>query len=285
MNSRESPQYLVDLTLARRLERAEGRANAEFVEARARALPDSGACWIEVAGAYAMFDGVGSPCTQTFGLGLFDPIGAGEMETLERFFCERGAEVFHEVCPLADTSLVGLLNERGYRPLEFSSVLFRPIEPDIRPPEVPNELIQVRVIKRGEEALWANIAARGWIDVAPELFEYLQDLAPIYTHQQNTHLFLAEQKGEPIAAAALGLFDGMALLAGACTVPEWRKQGAQRALLQERLRYAAEHGCDLAMMVALPGSESQRNAERQGFRIAYTRIKWRLASAVASGRG
>ena len=62
----------------------------------------------------------------------------------------------------------------------------------------------------------------------------------------------------------------------ASTVPEGRKQGAQLALLDARLRYAAEHGCELAMMGALPGSASQRNAERQGFRIAYTRIKWRL---------
>jgi len=29
-------------------------------------------------------------------------------------------------------------------------------------------------------------------------------------------------------------------------------------------------------MCALPGSGSQRNAERHGFRIAYTRMKWRL---------
>jgi hypothetical protein len=35
-----------------------------------------------------------------------------------------------------------------------------------------------------------------------------------------------------------------------------------------------ESGCDLAMMGAQPGSASQRNGERQGFRIAYTRIKW-----------
>jgi hypothetical protein len=27
-------------------------------------------------------------------------------------------------------------------------------------------------------------------------------------------------------------------------------------------------------MVATPGSASQRNAERNGFRVAYTRIKW-----------
>ena len=46
------------------------------------------------------------------------------------------------------------------------------------------------------------------------------------------------------------------------------------------MRYAFEHGCDLAMMVALAGSESQRNAERKGFRIAYTRTKWRLSVGV-----
>jgi hypothetical protein len=71
----------------------------------------------------------------------------------------------------------------------------------------------------------------------------------------------------------------VALLAGACTVPEARKQGAQLALLEGRLRAAAEQGCDLAMMCAAPGSASQRNAERHGFRIAYTRIKWRLVPA------
>jgi hypothetical protein len=37
-----------------------------------------------------------------------------------------------------------------------------------------------------------------------------------------------------------------------------------------------EHGCDLAMIVTVPGSGSQRNAEREGFRVAYTRVKWRL---------
>jgi len=30
------------------------------------------------------------------------------------------------------------------------------------------------------------------------------------------------------------------------------------------------------MMVAAPGSASQRNAERNGFRVAYTRTKWQL---------
>jgi GNAT superfamily N-acetyltransferase len=72
------------------------------------------------------------------------------------------------------------------------------------------------------------------------------------------------------------MHQGVALFAGAATVPEMRRRGLQTALLAERLRYARLQGCDLAMMVAETGSNSQRNAERQGFRIAYTRFKWRL---------
>ena len=77
----------------------------------------------------------------------------------------------------------------------------------------------------------------------------------------------------------MSIYDDVALLAGASTVPEGRKQGAQLALLDSRLRYAAEHGCNIATMGALPGSASQRNAERQGFRIAYTRTKWQLPAS------
>jgi hypothetical protein len=69
--------------------------------------------------------------------------------------------------------------------------------------------------------------------------------------------------------------DGVAHLAGASTIPDGRKRGAQNALLDHRLQHAAAHGCDIALMGALPGSGSQRNAERHGFRIAYTRIKWK----------
>src|SRR5215208_541201 len=103
-----------DIDLARRLERAEAQGNVDFVAARAIAFPERGATWIEVAGAYAMFDGVGSPLTQTFGLGVFEPVTAEHMDTLEDFFRSRGADVFHEVAPLADPSVFKLFNERGY---------------------------------------------------------------------------------------------------------------------------------------------------------------------------
>lgn len=265
-----------DLNLSRRLERAEGRGNAEFVEARAAVEPESGACRTEVAGCYAMFDGVESPLTQTFGLGLFETPSGADFERLEEFFRARGAPVYHEVSPLADPTTFILLNERGYEPFEFTSVMFRPL--GTSPAARRDSGVSVRVVEPEEHELWAQTAARGWSEFE-ELSDFILGLSRVSARRADAVSFLAELDGRAIATGALSLWEGVALLAGASTVPEARRRGAQLALLDARLAYATEHGCDLAMMCALPGSASQRNAERQGFRIAYTRIKWRLRQA------
>lgn len=266
-----------DSALARRLERAEARGNADFVEARARAFPEIGAEWLEVAGAYAMFDGPKSPLTQSFGLGLFEEVTEPHLEKLESFFTERGAQVFHEVSPLVEPALLGLLNKRHYRPIEFTTVLFRSIQRGVSFAEVRNPDIRVRRATGEELDVWARTAARGWGEF-PELEEFILGLSKLNASKADGLSFLAELHGQPIATGSMSICEGVALLAGASTVPEARKQGAQLALLDSRLRYATENGCDLAMMCTLPGTASQRNAERQGFRIAYTRIKWQLVN-------
>ena len=271
--SDEVPFIFSDLSLARRLERAEGQAHVEFVEARAAVSPESGACWTEVAGTYAMFDGVESPVTQTFGLGMFEAASHEDLERLEEFFRERGAPVYHEVSPLADPTTFMLLNGRGYEPFEFTSVMFRPLR---KGAAVRRETgLNVRVVGPEEHELWAQTAALGWSEFEG-VGDFMLGLSRVSAARKQGLSFLAELDGRPVATGALNLSEGVALLAGASTVPEARRRGAQLALLDARLAYASENGCDIAMMGAAPGSASQRNAERQGFRIAYTRIKWRL---------
>jgi GNAT superfamily N-acetyltransferase len=267
-----------DLALARRLEKAEGRSNANFVEARARLFPNSGAQWIAVAGALAMFDGISSPCTQSFGLGLFETVTPDDMDKIEEFFISRSAAVFHEISPLADSSLLAMLNGRGYQPIEFTSVMIRPINAREFSPVSQTDEIQTRLMRAEEAELFAQISARGWSEQT-EWQDILLDLAKINASRADVQPFFAEQRGEPIATGLMSIHDGVALFAGASTVPQARKQGAQLALLNARLQYATQQGCDIALMCAQPGSASQRNAERQGFRIVYTRIKWQLANA------
>jgi hypothetical protein len=153
-----------DVQLARRLETAEGAANATFVAARARLDPDSGATHVTVAGVRAMFDGRESPLTQTFGLGIFDSVGENELDELEHFFTEREAPVHHEVAPFLPPDLLSLLGDRGYRPVDLSTVL-------IRPTAIGSDAshMHVRHITEDERGTWARNAGEGWNSESPEL--------------------------------------------------------------------------------------------------------------------
>jgi GNAT superfamily N-acetyltransferase len=266
---------LADRSLSCRLECTEGLTNADFVEARARLMPESGAQWISVAGAWAMFDGVDSPWTQTFGLGLFQMPTVAELTAIEDFFKERGARVFHEVSPLADKALLTLLGERGYRPFEMSSVMVLPLSAPASPRGESGSSVTVRVVDKEEGETWARTSAEGWSEYK-EFAHLMLEMGRIVATAKGNTLFLAELDGLVIGAGGLSIHEGVALFAGASTIPAWRRRGAQRALLEARFQYAREAGCDLAMMCSEPGSSSQRNAERQGFRIAYTRTKWTL---------
>jgi len=181
----------------------------------------------------------------------------------------------HEVCPHAGTALLEMLCRRGYAPLEVSNVMYRPVETtDGR----HGDGIRVRTIGMEEAEIWSEVSTRGWTHEHPELEAFVKQMGVLCVAREHSPCFLAELDGVAGAAGALVLHEGVALFAGAATVPEMRRRGLQGALLGERMNYAAEAGCDLAMMVAEAGSNSQRNAERLGFRVAYTRLKWRLGS-------
>ncbi|HYC60887.1 MAG TPA: GNAT family N-acetyltransferase [Thermoanaerobaculia bacterium] len=281
---------LSDPALSQRLERCEGKSNAAFVAARAKLQPEVGARSIQHAGAYVQFDGPGSPLTQSFALGIFETPTAEDMEVIE------SVAPAHEVSPLASMETIQLLVARGYHPIELTSVMHKPIGSsgssvprgssegmDAGFPEeprgtrgtrgTPRYSLCARVAQPHEIDLWCDVATEGWSEFA-ELMPFVREMGRIAARSEGTTSFFAEVDGRAVGTGALAIHDGVALLAGASTIPSARRQGAQRALLETRLRYAAEQGCDLAMMCAAPGSASQRNAERQGFRIAYTRIKW-----------
>jgi len=267
---------LIDQTMSRKLERTEATANRAFVEARARLQPDLEASWIELGGTFAMYDGIDSPCTQTFGLGLFTMPDEAQLGEIERFFLDRKAGVYHEVSPLADASVLPLLNGRGYRPIELSSVLCRDISAQRDPSGRRNVSITTRVIDGSEVDLWARTSAAGWVTEHESLADFMFGFGRISASCEGSSPFLAEFEQQPIAAGMLFIHGDVAMLAGASTIPDARNRGAQNALLYDRLKFAAERGCTLASMAALPGGQSQINAQKNGFQIAYTRTKWEL---------
>ena len=262
---------LVDHALAARLEGAEAAANARFIEARATVSPALGASWRDIHGITALFDGAGSPLTQTFGLGMTRPADDAAFDAVEAFFGSRGVAVDHEVSPLALGDPLALLSGRGYVPIELTDVMFRPITAADDAVTAPAIVITTAGPETGET--WAEAAADGWSE-HPDVVPFVRALGAVYPHTAGSTCFAASIDGTVAATGVLAIHGGIALLAGASTRPAWRRRGAQSALLAARLRQARRAGCDLAMICARPGSDSHRNAERRGFRVAYTRIKW-----------
>lgn len=265
-----------DKTLSQKIERTEALSNVAFVESHAKLFPESKAEWVEIGGVYAMFDGAAYPTTQTFGLGMFDEVTDNKLNKLENFYKEKNVPVNHVVSPLAGLGVFKKLGERGYQPVELSNVTYLELKPENITNSFQNSEISTRKINKDEIELFAKTSTKGWLHEIPDYAEVMFELSKIGASSKGAIPFFAELNEEPIATGTLFIYDDTAILAGASTIPEARRQGAQNALLNARLNYALESGCKIAIMDAMPGSQSQRNAEKNGFRIAYTRTKLQL---------
>jgi GNAT superfamily N-acetyltransferase len=253
---------------ARRIEAAQAFSVAEATRVRRASLPDDGLEAIEVGGGWAFFAGVESPVTKAEGLGMAGPVTAEDLDRVEAFFAGHGATPRVTVCPYADPSLLAVLGPRGYRIEELENVLVRPLDGGAAFPGAAVEISEVARTDAGERSVWAETIARGFVgaDEVPPEFVYVMEL---FAGTPQVRCFLARVDGEPAGGGAVLEADGIASLFGASTIPAYRNRGIQTAALNARL--AAAKGCDLAIVMTTPGSPSQRNVERAGFRVAYTK--------------
>ena len=98
-------------------------------------------------------------------------------------------------------------------------------------------------------------------------------MAPRY-EMENALAFVATVDGKPVACGT-GIViheHRVFALCGAGTLSAYRGRGLQTALLQARMSAALQAGCEYAVVVTQGGSSSQRNVERLGFRVAYSKV-------------
>jgi len=249
-----------DLALARRIEAAEAE-NARGCS------PLPGGPVLEVAGGCAIFAGVDSPLTQAVGLGLNGPVSEREIGALEAFFRSRGARVSVDLCPLADPGLLADLGERGYRLAEFNNVLVKQLE--------GTEIVLTPRVRRavaGERDLWSHTVGTGFFE-QKELTAEEMDVGRAIFAMPGAQCYLAvSESGEPAGGGALAIREGLATLFADSTVARFRRGGLHRETIAARLNEALARSCDLATASTLPGSGSERNYERLGFQVVYTRV-------------
>jgi len=261
----------IDLAFAKRLEMVSAVSCQECTEALRLSAPHALAAWECIAGGIAAFSGVDSPVTQAFGVGLDGPVDAGELDRLEDFFFSRGATVALELCPFIDPSLVVLLAQRAYRLQEFSNVLVR----DLGAGEsfhLPEPAVTVRPAEPHEAKLYTRVVTDGFAEQIPVSQSLLEVLEGFF-HRSRGRAFFAILDGEVAGGATVAAHDGIAEMSGAATLPQFRNRGVQAALIGARLAWGAAHGCSLATTTTGPATSSQRNFERAGFQVVYSRTK------------
>ncbi len=252
-----------DALLARRLEAAEA-ANARGCSTFDGGSPPA---VLEMAGGCAIFVGAGSPLTQAVGMGLNGPVSEEEIAEMECFFRSHGGKVSIDLCPLADPGLTRTLARRGYRASEFNNVLVKLL--------AGAEIILTPRVRRAlpsERDLWSYTVGQGFFE-EHELTTGELEVGRAIFEMPGAMCYLAvTENGELAAGAACAMRSGLASLFADSTIPRFRRLGLHRELIAARLNEALAQGCDLATASTLPGSASQRNYERMGFQVVYTKV-------------
>ena len=262
-----------DRALAARLEGIAAADLRAFAEASAGLFEDMSAAWLQVGDGIAGFCGRDSAVNGTVGLGVSVPVTEADVIEIERFFHDRDARPMITVCPLADATLAQTLMVRGGWSLaHFENVLVRACSAALDVPP-PDPAIEIVIADSAEQRLaWADLLIEGFS--APET-PTSADLRLGHTvaSMPDRTFLMALVDGEPAGTGELVIANGVGWLSADTTLQRFRGRGVQQSLQRARLGMARDAGCELAVSESMPGSGSQRNMERLGFRVVYTRTE------------
>jgi len=261
----------VDKVFARRLESVEEMPQVLYARTFQQTRPEIGAAEEEISGGHMVFAGLGSPIGRATGVGLDRPFTAADLDRVEAFYRGHQAPAQVDLCPLHESAVFELFKVRGYAIAELNNVLYRKLDAEEKSPPAPAGC-EIRRSRLEEADVAGAIVERAFFpDGAPEAFQGL--IAPFY-QMERALAFVASVDGK-LVACGTGLVipeHRVFALCGAGTLAEFRGRGLQTALLRARMAAAVEAGCEYAVVVTNGGTTSQRNAERLGFRVAYSKV-------------
>ena len=264
-----------DHALSARIEGADAQLLRQCYEAVNQHLPERISACLEIAGGLAPFVGLRISLSRSVGLGMCGPVSEAELDALEDFYRRHGADTDIGLSPYADPSLFASLGRRGFRLVELDTLLAQPL--DATASAVAASLspgaVTVRRATPDEGPAWVDASLAGFSGTDDNVPGEMSATFEAAFHVPTSHYLFALIDGVVAGTAGVNIHAKTANLFAASTLPNARRRGVQSALLQARLRLAREAGCDLGFTRTLPGSPSQRNAERHGFRTVYSRAR------------
>jgi GNAT superfamily N-acetyltransferase len=260
----------IDKALARRLESCEEMPQVLYARIFQRSRPEIGAAEEEICGGHMVFAGLGSPIGRATGVGLHPSLTSQDLDRIEAFYRERGAPSQVDLTPIHEPAVFEMFKERGYAIAELNNVLYRKLDGSEEFPSSDGFAIR-RSPPEEADVTGAIVESAFFPEGAPEAFRGL--IAPLY-QMEDALAFVATIGGQPVACGT-GIVIAehrVFALCGAGTLAPYRGRGLQTALLCARMSAAWHAGCEYATVVTQGGTTSQRNAERLGFKVAYSKL-------------
>lgn len=182
--------------------------------------------------------------------------------------------------------LGGLLQENGLEPYQRSWVkMIRPARHAVH----AQTALNIRLATVAEATTVASIVGPGF-----DLPQHGAELFAGLVGRRRWQVFVAETSKQVVAAAGMFIEGDVAYLCFASTLPQFRRQGAQRALMEARINVAVAAGCHwIATETGFPLAADEPNASYQnmlwaGFRPVAIRdnyapagTQWSHAAALA----
>lgn len=204
-------------------------------------------------------------------------MGAGEDtvevldEIIEWYRSNRNACRFDVVPGIATPRLMAALTRRGFHHSSFYGAFYT--EATFEQNYTPPIDVVIERIPSGDRILMADIYAAGF-NLPAKSQPVMKDSLKALFDSPTTRFYGAQINDKLVAIGLLFMSDSVGYLASTTTLPQYRNRGCQMALIHQRISEAALEQCSMIVAHANFGSASQRNLEKAGLRMAYTKAIW-----------
>ncbi|CEO59651.1 hypothetical protein PMG11_04319 [Penicillium brasilianum] len=274
-----TPQLLIEPQLANQCEDAEALHIWRQGQVCAQLYPDQDIVFRPVPNggvAIRTLPALTGKLNRAVGCGKDGELGNSTLMGLESLFSTIGLTPEIHLSPFAKPSTLQDLIEHGYEEQCVLSTYWCPLENSADEPTSiaisETAAVETRLVAAHETEDFIEASIAGFQSNGRSR-ELLGALARIATRRTDTQLFVALVDNEIAGSAALASIEtlegSVAHLYLDSTLPGFRGQGVQKALIQARLHEAQRRGLSLATTITRVGDGSARNVERAGLRIAY----------------
>ncbi|WP_155593928.1 GNAT family N-acetyltransferase [Lysinibacillus cavernae] len=195
------------------------------------------------------------------------------VETILAFYKEKGIPARFDVAPqYMNASSLQKLHHAGFFQSDFHTTLYSALSSEYVG-ELKNSIIEIRTIQEDEFDFYGKLYVEGF-NMPRFLADSVAANNKVLYDKPGWSFYIASLNNEDVGIGSMFVHNSTAILAASAVQHSARNKGIHQALIQYRVKEAVKQNCKHVVGHAKFASTSQKNMERCGMTIAYTKSIW-----------